>query len=392
MKLADKILYLVNVLAIATADGEVAQAEAMALQDIMLRLGAGQEELQAAQRRLATPSGAALTPLPDPADCMACIEDMVLIALADGAPHADETGPIEEFMDRLGFVQADMDLIMPRVRKRAQALGLGTSFAASRLAAAPAPRNVTDPKRPALRTVVGRDDARRRLDAAATARSERPPPLPAKKKAEATERPPPAGGRQPAAPPPSAVAPAAASAAPSRVASAAVPSLAACQKARRASPAGEGHCWGAPAGPLNPWGCRLLEMDWDPAAAWFASGEFRDGETFVFDRAAIRELLEARLEEVKSCPYLNRRFALAACDALPSRASTAGRWRHRERAAGESGATALRIRVYSHGCAGERVCWSDALVPTDDRDAELTIARAARRLGHPAPAWEKSLA
>lgn len=388
MKLADKILYLVNVLAIATADGDVVQAEAMALQDIMLRLGAGEEELQAARRRLATPSGAALTPLADPADCLACIEDMVLIALADGVPHADETAPIEEFMDRLGFVQADMDLIMPRVRKRAQALGLGTSFAAARQAGAPAPKNVPDPRRPALGITVRRDDARRQPAAAATAGSQRlPPPLPARKQAEQS-------GQQPSsAPTPETAAqaspPPAAPASPPRAASAAAARLTACQEARRASPAGEAHCWGAPAGPLNPWGCRLLGMDWDAAAAWFARGEFRDSETFVFDRAAIRELLEAHLEEVASCPFLDRRFALAACDALPSRASTAGRWRHRERAAGAPGATALRQRVYSHGCGGERLCWSDALAPTDDRDGRLTIARAARRLGRPAPVWEE---
>ncbi len=96
-------------------------------------------------------------------------------------------------------------------------------------------------------------------------------------------------------------------------------------------------------------------------------------------------------------PYLanvlaiaNADAPLAACEALPSRASIAGRWRHRERAAGAPGARELRPRHYRHGCAGERYCWSDALVPEDDRYARLVIARAARRLGRPAPRLEQS--
>ncbi|MDD5706610.1 MAG: hypothetical protein PHR35_11840 [Kiritimatiellae bacterium] len=383
MNRSEKIAYLANVLAVATCDGEVNHGETVAMQAVMLRLGAGPDEFQEAERLLAAPSGYDLTPLADSADCMACIEDMVLIALADGTLRPAEAEPIEAFTSALGFAQADMDMLMPRVRQRARLMGLEVSDIQQPRPPVK-PRTASKPDRPPRQD--RRDDHRfeRRERAAPVSL---PPPLPTSAEPSAHDQAPVADGSPEAAPPqpPATRQPAPApsvNAKPAHQSENTTP-LAACQLARQQSPAGAAHCWGAPDGPLNPWGCRLLGMDWDPSAAWFAHGHFRDGDTFVFDRAAIRTRLEDGLEGVRTCPYLDRQFALAACDALPSRATTAGRWRHRRCPANAPGAKLVRAQTYRHGCGVETACWSDALVPTNDRDAVLTIARAARRLGHP---------
>ena len=161
--------------------------------------------------------------------------------------------------------------------------------------------------------------------------------------------------------------------------------LAACAAAREASPAGACYCFGHPEGPLNPWGCRLVEMPWSADAPWFRLGRFRDDDTFVFDRQAISTHLETRLRTVADCPFLLPGFASAALAFLPSRASTTGRWTHHlaPRTTPGDSAVTVTIRTYRHGCGQRAAARSDGLSPTDDRDARLMIRRTVRRLRAP---------
>jgi hypothetical protein len=354
MTRSEKITYLANILAVALADQQISRPETMAMRDVLGRLGAGDDLLQAARDLLDREGAYALTPLADPADGMRNIEDMVLLALADGALQPDESALIEGFLSDLGFAQADMDMIVRRTQTRLRDLGLAVT--------------------------VGGATRRERARVAEAKRNPPPPPPPP---------PPPLPSRH-AAPVPevSRALPVAATVAPVPAVPAASPvippsglpeKLAACVQRRAQAPEGACYCFGLPDRPLNPWACRLLDMDWTPGAAWLRLGRFRDDETFVFDGDAIRAGLQERLAGVAACPYLLAGWAMRACASLPSRASTAGRWRHRVAPAGASGAVTVSVRTYRHGCARSETLTADGLEPTDGRDAWRMIRRAAQQ-------------
>jgi hypothetical protein len=134
-------------------------------------------------------------------------------------------------------------------------------------------------------------------------------------------------------------------------------------------------------GALNPWGCRLLDMDWSGRADWLRLGAFRDSDTFVLDRAAIRALLASRMTAVSACPHFSAVVASAAVDALPSRATTAGRWRHHKAETSATGAVPITVREYRHGCDISSAVTSDGMAPTDGRDALLIIRRTCAAAG-----------
>jgi len=356
----------------------------VALQDILLRLGAGEAELEDARTRLEQSGRQALETLEDPATCMACIEDVVLMALADGELLPGESTPIEQFLGELGFAQADMDLIMPRVKRRAHALGLGKKPAnVPPLPPPPLPEPTQRTSRARTETSLTRPTTQPRrkpvayrspvsasssvfdtVDATIECSAARESIVPASAGQGAAR---PEGTGQPSVSP---------------------DAVTVCQQARALAAVGEAYCWGVPDGPLNPWGCRLLEMPWQADAAWFANGKFRDAETFVFDRASIRRQLDLQLVAVRACPFCDAAFAAAVCEVLPSRASTLGRWRHRRVSALLPSAVPLVARTYRHGCLRTAPIWSDALVPTDKRDLLRIVARAAKRLGRGTPVLE----
>jgi hypothetical protein len=363
------IVHLANVLMIAEADGAFTEPEAAALREIMHRIGAGPGDLAAARDWMARNAPYRLQVIPDSADTMKMIEDMVLMSLADGQVSRNESRPLEAFLSNLGFVQADMDLIVQRVRPRL--------------------RNIPAAPHPAM--PARRDDA-----AVPSGKASRPLTPPAK-----AVRPPPPPVRAPAAPQgsaphqtpvpqPAASEPvAAAASSPQREAPAPVspPEGAAespldrCGRLRANAPLGDGYCFGAPDEPLNPWGCRLTGMAWTADADWHRLGRFRDSDTFVFDREAIAARLHQRLGAVSGCPFLLGGFAQQALSALPSLATTMGRWRHHLVSQATPSATAVTVRSYSHGCRREVAAWSDGLAPTDDQDARRMIRRTARRTG-----------
>jgi hypothetical protein len=125
-------------------------------------------------------------------------------------------------------------------------------------------------------------------------------------------------------------------------------------------------------------------MAWTDDAPWLRLGAFRDDDSFVFDREAIGRHLRQRLAAVADCPFLLAGFAEHARSALPSRATTAGRWRHHLASQTTvSSAVPVTIRTYRHGCSRQVVALSDGLSPTDDRDARLMIRRTALRTHAP---------
>ena len=334
------VIHLANVLAIAAADGAVDAAEETVLRDVVARLGAGERELAAARALLARRSPYQLQAFEEPAACMAVIEDMVMMSLADGKVTPHESRPLDAFLEGLGYAQADIDMVVRRVRAR-----LGKILRPPPLRPSPPP--LKPPARAASPALPRRDE-----------------PRPAPPDPPAAPTPADDARGEPAPSPPAPAAP-----------------WKACARRRADAPDAACYCFGAPEGPLNPWGCRLAGMPWDDGAAWFRLGRFRDAETFVFDRDAIGARLRQRLAAAAGCPFLLPGFAQSVLEVFPSRATLCGRWRPHAAPAADPGAPRVTVRTYPHGCVRQTRVPADGLTPAGDRDARLLIRRTVRRTG-----------
>lgn len=352
------VIHLANVLAIAEADGTVVAAEEAVLRDVVKRLGATEADITAAYALLDHNPPYRLRAFPEPSARMAVVEDMVMMSMADGQISPHESRPLDAFLESLGYAQADIDMIVRRVRTRL-----------AKISTVPLPQSVPPPpfKPPPFKPP-----------------SIKPPSIkpshkvsvPAQTQAQAAEKP----AARPLPPDPRVddtvdvpeveVEPADLT-----------PLWQACAHCRGKSPAGTSYCFGAPEGPLNPWGCRLTDMPWADDAPWLRLGRFRDSTTFVFDRDAIATLLRQRLVVVSECPFLLPGFAYEALAALPARATVGERWRPHVVPASAPGATRLTITTYAHGCARQSAVLADGVTPTSDYDARLLIRRTVCRTG-----------
>jgi len=112
-----KVAYLANVLSIAAADGRLAPEEDMALRAIIRELRADESIVRQAQGVV---SRGKYSPMlaGGRRDRMKNVEDMVLVAFADGKLEDVERGPIEKLTSALDLAQADMDLLVKRARGR----------------------------------------------------------------------------------------------------------------------------------------------------------------------------------------------------------------------------------------------------------------------------------
>ncbi len=242
------IIHLANVLAIAEADGTFSEPENGALQDILCRIGADDADLDAARDLLEREQPYRLQAFRDPAENMQMIENMVLVALADGHVSPSASRPLDAFLSSLGFVQADMDMIVQRVRSRLRTIQTPQ--------ARPASPSTRQPENVRLVVRHGRSDEATpppvdRYPAAKAA--PKPPPLPPQQ-AKARPLPPVQTQPEPEAaafvPEPAPAPRGAATQAPADT------PVVGCALRRDASPDGACYCFGRPEGPLNPWGCR----------------------------------------------------------------------------------------------------------------------------------------
>jgi len=400
-----KVIHLANVLAIAEADGAVDSAEEAVFEVVAARLGADAADVAAARTFLAQNRPYRLRAFNDPAASMAVIEDMVMMSMADGRVKPQETRPLEAFFESLGYVQADIDMVVRRVQRRMSKFA-APAAAATVKSVVPPPlagtEGVAGVKRPpavqpqaqevvpeaevvrestAERVAEKRAEARTMARVKEVARQSRGktageesvgwgPPEPFRlsheeePKGEAIRK---LSGEIKAVAEPEQVS---------------ERSLAwqECAKRREVAAEGECYCFGAPEGPLNPWGCRLAEMPWQRGVAWLRLGSFRTDGAFVFDHGAMADALDSALKRVVECPYLRPHFVEAALAVLPSRGIVGGHWEAYEAVTGAGGFT-LEVVNYNHGCGNRRTVVADGLSPLDDHMALLMIRRAARRTG-----------
>ncbi len=340
--------YLTRVLEVGGRDGELGPRELRVLNGIMRRIGADHGDLATAiawHRE-----GRALPPLRSPLVRMQNVQDMVMVALADGDLAAHETGPIEKLAAALRYSQADMDIIVKRAESELTRIlsRVTETHGIEALFAPPKPPPLPTASTPAEspEQVVGDAEAsdewgeEEAIEEAAV-------------EEEAVEE---------------------------KVAESTLqnelPDVLACAACREASGEGSSYCFGAQTGELNVWGCKLLGMPWLPGAEWLTLGAFHGDESFEFDRGAIGEALADAMEGVAGCPYFNDAVALMALAELPRAASLFGRWALRESSRGEK----VQTMEYLHGCGIRRECRATGVDPVGPQQAAKLIRRILSRL------------
>jgi hypothetical protein len=401
--------YLANVLSIAKINGRVAPAESLVLRSIIRRIGATQEDLTAAGKLLA--SGRYSMQLPESlAVRMDNLQDMVMVALADGDATPKETVPIEKLAKAMHYSQADIDLAVRRAELQLSKLGRRKAPRSKPITAA------APPPIPTARRRESREEppapppvpkARRRSWRTETPKASAPPP----------PQPPPEMPPEKATPgsdahhhgsdtmPPSpdidnttqdnSIADAQREApqeqppeTPGMVSDTPMPPpgtkasrVTACAACRAASEAPETYCFGMPEGPINPWGCKLSGLMWEPNAAWLSLGHFRDDVTFVFDKQAIADRLAINLSDALNCPHLDTEYTETAFDNLPARALVGERWDYQHAEADDPDAVTVNTKDYIQGCAVTSKAIVDGVSPIGTRDAQRIIRKTARQLG-----------
>ncbi len=370
---ADRPTYLANVLSIAKVDGDVAGTESLVLRSVIRGIGASQEDVVAAGALLG--SGGYKMRLPKSLnERMNNLQDMVMVALADGEASPMESAPIEQMAKAMRYTQADIDLCVRRAENALRRIGRKRRPAESDRKPPPVPR---EPARAPVR-VLPQEVA--------------PPPIPKPEPPEEPESPEPEPPEEAELePPPQELEP------PSKEEKAPPVSqeeaarkglpknVTACMECRAKSASPETYCFGLPEGPINPWGCRLSNMQWTPGAAWLGLGQFRDEATFVFDKHTIAERLTANLSAPLNCPHLDTTYTEAAFDCLPNRASVGERWHYRDADASDPDAVTLKTTRYVHGCPVSSSVTTDGIDPVGSRAALLIIRKAAKRTGRRLP-------
>ena len=362
--------YLANVLSIAKVDGAVPPPASKALQSIIKRIGASDQDLADAARLLA--SGKYKVHLSrEPSESMSNLQDMVMVALADGNVSPREAAPIERAAKVMDFSQADMDMAVRRAELALKQMGV-TDVLPSK----PPPVPATAPPPPAPK----RPRSTMPLESPPAATPVVPLEPEIKPEIEPELEPEPVVvSEAPPVPPPVMTHPAApVTAAGGGQGPARVKACAAC---RESSEEGTAYCFGRPEGALNVWGCRLAGMDWAPGAMWMELGHFQDDETFVFDKQAIADRLGANLAGVLECPHLSVAYTEKTFDMLPSKVAVRGHWRYREAETGDPESITLHVTEYVHGCPVADVKQVSGIEPIGTREAEKVIRKALRAAG-----------
>ena len=317
----ERAAYLANVLSISKPPGEMSDLESEVLQGVISGLDATWDDVQKAHRMLANGT-TSLRRMRSQHVKRDNIQDMIVMALADGDLTDEETKPIEKLTQMIGYSQVDMDMLV----KRAE-----TTLVKIKAKGTPPvpvkPRNAAEPHEIAPEPI-----------AVVTPPPEPPPVEPYSDEPVVPTKPPaePEPTPQPPAPTPPTPQPLNAG-------------VGDCKRCRsKAEHPGE-YCFGLGSGRVNVWGCRLMNMDWTPGADWLLDGSFRDDDTFVFDHTATARRIEGAVEKVRACPHLDRSVIDAAFERLPKHASTWGRWNYRRCKATEEGATHVNAVTYLHG-------------------------------------------
>ncbi len=364
---AERVAYLANVLAIAAHAGEIGPEEARVIEHVAARVAATDADMEAA-RHLQESGHYKMALMRDQRIRMANLEDMVLVALADGTIREAESAPIEKLAGAMRYSQVDIEMAVRRAKQRLRKLANQPSRPTA------APKTVATRRRPAR--TVSRPDPK----------SGPPPPLPVPPNAEeAIDQPESESEAEPDA-----------KMAEKQHARESLPAepeadsvsqdeealiLAACIEARNAAANPDAHCFGVGDASLNIWGCCMARMPWAAGQNWLSLGTFRSDNVFEFDRDAIRREVVQALRPVASCPCLQAETVGKAIDCMPSRARVGPRWVRRPAKPDGTGVV-LNVRERVHGCevcSRRRVEGLDPVGVGEARRIVRDVCRAVNR-------------
>jgi uncharacterized tellurite resistance protein B-like protein len=96
------------------------------------------------------------------------------------------------------------------------------------------------------------------------------------------------------------------------------------------------YCFGKDENRINPWGCKQARMDWNEWSNWFSYGRWEKAgmlgkrNVWVFDKERIRHDLATNLHRFRFCPYLSQSFVAAVLSAFPDRVEITdnGPWKY----------------------------------------------------------------
>ncbi len=386
--------YLANIISVANADGKVKPAELDTLRAIVKRIGATQQDFDAAKKLVTTGSYRFKT-LGNQQDRISNLKDMVLLAISDGDKSPHEIAAIREASEAMGYSRADINVITARAESDLRRLQRIPKIQ-------PPPTNTSSSNNRNLR-IKSRTPSRQTAATAALSSSRNkvaPPPIPVK-----APPPPPAPVVVAADPPPTTPPP------PREPAKSVVPMAEAadtakevasevhevvhkeikpktasdrvnsCAACRAASDDADTYCFGPPEGSISPLGCRLSHLFWNHGAEWFEKGRFRDDATFIFDKEAIIELIRGNISEAMECPYFNHEFTKAAIDALPKLAFIGVRWSYREATPSDKNTQSVKRKKNLHGCTVSSAITVNGVNPIGNGEAMKIIHKALIRTG-----------
>jgi len=94
----------------------------------------------------------------------------------------------------------------------------------------------------------------------------------------------------------------------------------------------EEYCFGLDEKRLNIWSCKQANMDWTEWADWFSYGKFKNENCFVFDKKRIMHELKTNLYQIKFCPCFRGKFVEVVMSLFPEEAKISSNtlWDYKE--------------------------------------------------------------
>lgn len=131
------------------------------------------------------------------------------------------------------------------------------------------------------------------------------------------------------------------------------------------------YCFGVDEKRLNLWGCRNAGLDWNKWSSWFSYGKFRPGKllagghVFEFDKKRIRHELETNLFRFRYCPNLNYSLIWDVLELLPNQVEVTpnGQWAYKEDYEESPGCIRVVEKTTSDGYTYTNEFYSSGVVP-----------------------------
>ena len=138
------------------------------------------------------------------------------------------------------------------------------------------------------------------------------------------------------------------------------------------------YCFGAEEKCPNLWGCKQLSMEWTESAEWFSYGRFLSKDVFCFDKERMTHELNVHLHKVRYCPYIRPRLIDAVLRHLPDRARVAQREGWDYRASYRQTPTSIKVvkREDYDGVTMTNEFYSDGVVPVGFAVANAILSKA----------------